>query len=98
MKKHEYYNHHIYWRYKYLKIEPHSKKEKQAIDDYLKDLKHGNQKDEQYTAGIYVKRKKNIVTYDTTEFKPTQRVEYLATKEQTKKIKNQILSDKFTKI
>lgn len=96
--KKEYYNHHIYWRYKYLNIEPHSKNEKQAIDEYLKDIRHGSRKDEQYTAGIYVKRKKNIVTYDTTEFKSTQRVEYLATKDQAKKIKNQILSDKFTKI
>lgn len=94
--KNEYYNHHIYWRYKYLNIEPHSKKEKQAIDDYLKNVKHGTRKDEQYEAGIYLKRKRNIITYDTTEFKSTQRVEYLATKDQTKKIKNQILSDKVT--
>ena len=35
--KDEYYNHHIYWRYKYLGIEPHSKKERQAIDEYLKN-------------------------------------------------------------
>lgn len=96
--KDEYYNHHIYWRHKYLNIEPHSKKEKQAIDEYLKNVKHGTRKDEQYEAGIYLKRKRNIITYDTTEFKSTQRVEYLATKDQTKKIKNQILSDKLTKI
>ena len=29
--KDAYYDHHIYWRYKYLHIEPQGKKEKQAI-------------------------------------------------------------------
>lgn len=90
-----YYNHHIYWRYKYLKIEPHNKKEKQAIEDYLSNRKESNQKNEIYETGIYLKRKTNIITYDTTDFKSTQRVEYLATEQEKKKIKNQILSDKF---
>ena len=90
-----YYNHHIYWRYKYLHIEPRSKKEKSAIEEYLKNNKTKALKKEEYITGIYLKRKINIVTYDTTEFKANQRVEYLATKETTKKIRNQILSDKF---
>lgn len=94
----EYYNHHIYWRYKYLKIEPHSKKEIQAVEKYLESIKSNKIKNEEYSTGIYLKIKTNIITYDTTDFKSTQRVEYLATQSETKKIKNQILSDKFTKI
>jgi hypothetical protein len=94
----EYYNHHIYWRYKYLQIEPRNKKEKQAIEDYLANRKPGKKKDEQYDTGIYLKRKTNIITFDTTDFKSTQRVEYLASKSKSPKIKNQILSDKFTKL
>lgn len=89
-----YYNHHIYWRYKYLGIEPHSKKERQAIDEYLKNIKHSKFKDQEYDTGIYLKRKTNIVTYDTTDFKETQRVDYLASEKETKKIKNQILYNK----
>ena len=54
--KDEYYNHHIYWRYKYLGIEPHSKKERQAIDEYLKNIKHSKFKDQEYDTGIYLKR------------------------------------------
>lgn len=63
-----YYDHHIYWRYKYLGIEPHNKKEKQAIESYLANRNPSKRKDEEYNIGIYSKRK------------------------------NQILSDKFTKI
>ena len=48
-----YYEHHIYWRYKYLHIEPRNKKEKQAIQNYLADKKSLTQKSEQYDAGIY---------------------------------------------
>ena len=94
--KDEYYEHHIYWRYKYLQIEPHSKKERQAIDNYLKNVKHSKFKDEEYDTGIYLKRKTNIVTYDTTDFKKTQRVDYLASNsnQEAKKIKNQILYNK----
>ena len=40
----EYFNHHIYWRNKYLHIEPHGKKEKQAIEDYLANRKPGKHK------------------------------------------------------
>ena len=93
-----YYNHHIYWRYKYLHIEPHSKKEKRAIIDYENDISKDNTKTEEYISGIYLKRKINVVAYDTVDFKNTQRVEYLANKQETQRIRNQILSDKFTKI
>lgn len=87
-----YYNHHIYWRYKYLHINPRSKKEKQALETYLNSIKP--MKNDEFITGLYLKRKTNIVTYDTTDFKETQRVEYLATKDETKKIRNQIISDK----
>lgn len=91
----EYYNHHIYWRYQYLHIEPCGKKEKQAMKNYLANKKPSQTKNEEYDTGIYLKRKTNIVTYDTADFKKTQRVEYLATKERnTNKVKNQILSNK----
>ena len=93
-----YYDHHVYWRYKYLHIEPHSKKEKQSIEKYLANKNNSTQKNEEYDMGLYEKRPRNVITYDTTEFKSTQRVEYLATKPDTQRIRNQILSDKFTKI
>lgn len=89
-----YHDHHIYWRYKYLHIEPRSKKEKQAIENYLANKKPSKKKDEQYDVGIYQKMKTNVITYDTTAFKSTQRVEHLVTKQETKKVKNQILSNK----
>lgn len=91
-----YYEHHIYWRYKYLHIEPRSKKEKQALENYL-GKQEPKYKSEEYITGIYLKKKTNIITYDTTDFKETQKVEYLATNQGTKKITNQILSDKFIK-
>lgn len=87
-----YYQHHIYWRYKYLDIEPHGKKEKQAIEEYLSRNIINNKKDELYYTGIYLKKKKNIITYDTLDFKNNQRVEILATKQETKKVRNQILN------
>ena len=89
-----YYNHHIYWRNKYLNIEPHSKKEKKAFEEYLTTRRPTRKKDEEYDAGIYQKRQTNIITYETTDFKETQKVEYLATKQETKKVKNQILCNK----
>ena len=89
-----YYNHHIYWRNKYLHIEPHSKKEKRAMEEYLTNRKPSRKKDEEYDTGIYLKRQTNIITYETTDFKETQKVEYLATKQETKKVKNQILCNK----
>ena len=89
-----YYDHHIYWRQKYLHIEPHNKKERQAIEEYLANRKPSRKKDEEYDTGIYLKRKTNIVTYDTTDFKESQKVEYIATEHEKKKVKNQILSNK----
>ncbi len=90
----EYYNHHVYWRNQYLNIEPHGKKEKEAIKLYEINRKPGKRKNEEYIAGIYLKRKTNIVTYDTLDFKQNQRVDYLVTEQETKKITNQILSNK----
>ena len=89
-----YYNHHIYWRKRYLNIEPHNKKERQAIEEYLKNKKSNTKKDEEYDTGIYLKRKTNIITYDTIDFKDSQRVEYIATVQEKKKVKNQILYNK----
>lgn len=89
-----YFNHHIFWRNKYLNIEPHNKKEKQAIEEYLANKRTSKKKDEEYNTGIYLKRKTNIITYDTTDFKDSQRVEYIATEYEKKKVKNQILSNK----
>ena len=89
-----YYNHHIYWRKKYLNIEPHSKKEKKALEEYLTNRQISRKKDEEYDAGIYQKRHTNIIAYETTDFKETQKVGYIATNEETQKIKNQILCNK----
>lgn len=50
-----YYNHHIYWRQKYLHIEPQSKKEKQGLENYLTSRIRSRKKDEQYDEGIYSK-------------------------------------------
>ena len=90
----EYYNHHIYWRNKYLNIEPHSKKEKKALEEYLANRQISRKKDEEYDAGIYQKRQTNIITYETTDFKETQKVGYKATNQETQKVKNQILCNK----
>lgn len=90
----EYYDHHIYWREKYLNIEPHGRKEKQAIEQYLANRKPSKQKDEEYDVGIYEKKHTNIIAYETTDFKETQKVEYLATQQESKKVKNQILCNK----
>ena len=48
VSKEEYYDHHIFWRYKYLHIEPQSKKEKQAIENYLLERKMRLKTDKQY--------------------------------------------------
>ena len=53
--KEAYYDHHIYWRYKYLHIEPQGKKEKQAIENYLANRNQSKKKDEEYDEGIYSK-------------------------------------------
>lgn len=88
------HDHHIYWRYKYLHIEPRNKKEKQAIQNYLASKKITKKKDEEYDVGLYQKIKTNVITYDTTAFKSTQRVENLVTQQKENKVKNQILSNK----
>ncbi len=89
-----YYNHHIYWRNKYLNIEPHNKRERNAIKEYLTNRKKSRKKDEEYDTGIYQKKQNNIITYETSDFKETQKVEYIASNQETKKIKNQILCNK----
>ena len=53
----EYYDHHIFWRNKYLQIEPHGKKEKketkeEAIEEYKVDIKG-----EVINPGIYTLKK-----------------------------------------
>lgn len=53
--KDAYYDHHIYWRYKYLHIEPQGKKEKQAMESYLANRIQSNHRDDQYDEGIYSK-------------------------------------------
>ena len=50
-----YYDHHIYWRYKYLHIEPQGKKEKQAMKSYLINRRPSLYKNNQYDEGIYSK-------------------------------------------
>lgn len=92
----EYFGHHIYWRYQNLQIEPRNKKEKEAMENYLAN-RRTRKKDEEYDTGIYLKKKTNVITFETTDFKSTQKVQYLAEQENNKKIQNQILSDKFTK-
>ena len=53
--KDAYYDHHIYWRQKYLHIEPQGKKERQALENYLANKKERTYKDEQYDEGVYAK-------------------------------------------
>ena len=47
-----YYDHHIYWRYKYLHIEPQGKKEKQAMESYLINRRPSHNKNEKYHSNI----------------------------------------------
>lgn len=90
----EYYDHHIYWRKKYLHIEPCGKKEEKAFKKYLSTRNLEVPKSDEYITGIYLKRQVNIVKYDTTDVDENQRVDYLAKQEENKKIVNQILSQK----
>ena len=41
--KDAYYDHHIFWRQKYLHIEPQGKKEKQALENYLASRKQSEE-------------------------------------------------------
>lgn len=85
----EYYDHHIFWRKKYLNIEPHGKKEKIAIEQYVANRQTSRKKDEEYDTGIYQKIQPKVITYDTSDKK-----EYFTTKLENEKIKNQILCNK----
>ena len=65
----EYYDHHIFWRKKYLNIEPHGKKEKIAIEQYVANRQTSRKKDEEYDTGIYQKIQPKVITYDTSDKK-----------------------------
>ena len=82
----EYYDHHIYWRKKYLHIEPCGKKEEKAFNKYLSTRNLEVPKSDEYITGIYLKRQVNVVKYDTTDVDENQRVDYLAKQEENKKI------------
>ena len=57
------YQHHIFWRYKYLGIEPHGKRESKAIDSYLPIERNRRNKDENYETGTYLKKLNNILIF-----------------------------------
>ena len=90
----EYFDHHIYWRKKYLDIEPCEKKEKRAYKNYCDNFNENTSKSEKYITGIYLKRQVNVVKYDTTDIGKKERVDYIVEQEENKKIVNQILSQK----
>lgn len=90
----EYYDHHIYWRKKYLHIEPCGRKEEKALKKYVTTRNLEVPKSDEYITGIYLKRQVNVVKYDTTDVDENQRVDNLAKQEENKKIVNQILSQK----
>ena len=73
----------------YLNIEPHGKKEKIAIEQYVANRQTSRKKDEEYDTGIYQKIQPKVITYDTSDKK-----EYFTTKLENEKIKNQILCNK----
>lgn len=92
----EYYEHHIFWRKKYLHIEPCGKKEEKALKNYTTTRRKIDiSKSDEYITGIYLKRQVNVVKYDTTDADKNQRVDYLAKQEDNKKTINQVLSQKF---
>lgn len=82
-----YHDHHIYWRYKYLQIEPHGKKEKQSIENYLASRKTTKKRDEQYDVGFYKKM-------NTKMIQQIEKIESIEDQQETGKIKNQILCNK----
>lgn len=90
----EYFNHHIYWRKKYLHIEPRGKKEEKALAQYIENYEKTKIRSEEYITGIYLKKKVNVVKYDTIDVEKNERVEYLAKQEDRKKVVNQILSSR----
>lgn len=87
-------DHHIYWRKKYLHIEPCGKKEEKAFNKYLSTRNLEVPKSDEYITGIYLKRQVNVVKYDTTDVDENQRVDYCVAKQEESKIKNQILCNK----
>ena len=79
-----------------MNIAPRGKKEKNAIEQYLINRRPSKEKDEEYDIGIYNKKQNNIITFETTEFKESQKVEYIETEmENEKKTKNQIIFNKW---
>lgn len=84
------YERHIIWRYNYLGIgkEKLNKKEKEILDRYLLGEKVVRRR-ERYEQGIYIKNIKNIVDYDTENYKNEQNIEYISTKNE--KVRNQII-------
>ena len=86
----EYYDHHIYWRKKYLHIEPCGKKEEKAFNKYLSTRNLEVPKSDEYITGIYLKRQVNVVKYYTTDVDENERVDYRVGKQEESKIKNQV--------
>lgn len=84
------YERHIIWRYNYLGIRPEqlNKKEREIIERYLLGEKVIRRR-ERYEEGIYIKNIKNIVDYDTENYRSEQNIEYVATKDE--KARNQII-------
>lgn len=84
------YERHIIWRYNYLGIkeEQLNKKEREILERYLLGEKVIRRR-ERYESGIYIKNIKNIVDYDTENYKSEQNIEYMSTK--TEKVRNQII-------
>lgn len=84
------YERHIIWRYNYLGITPErlNRKEKEILEKYLLGEKVVRRR-ERYEEGIYMKNIKNIVDYDTENYKSEQNIEYVATKGD--KVRNQII-------
>lgn len=86
------YERHVIWRYKYLGIglETCSHEERSILRKYL-DSNEKESKNEIYEVGLYINGVKNIVDFDTEEYKTTQNAEYAATKVEEKHTKNQLL-------
>lgn len=84
------YERHIIWRYNYLGITPErlNRKEKEILERYLLGEKVVRRR-ERYEEGIYIKNIKNIVDYDTENYKSEQNIEYVATKGE--RVRNQII-------
>lgn len=87
------YERHIIWRYNYLGIkeEQLNKKEREIVEKYLLGEKVIRRR-ERYEEGIYIKNIKNIVDYDTENYRSEQNIEYIATKDE--KVRNQIIISK----